>query len=53
MNDSVEDERELNLRVVSTPAFLKTKQWHIDVVNAGQRCLATSTKPVATHAHAV
>ncbi|MBE7566651.1 hypothetical protein [Acidithiobacillus sp. HP-11] len=40
-NDSVEDERELDLSIVSVPAFLKTKQWHIDAVNAGQRCHIT------------
>ncbi|MBU2741552.1 DUF3320 domain-containing protein [Acidithiobacillus albertensis] len=40
-NDSVEDERELSLSIVSVPAFLKTKQWHIDAVNAGQRCHIT------------
>ncbi|EGQ62913.1 hypothetical protein GGI1_15833, partial [Acidithiobacillus sp. GGI-221] len=40
-NDSVEDERELDLSIVSAPTFLKTKQWHIDAVSAGQRCHIT------------
>lgn len=40
-NDSSVDEKALDLSVESTPAFLKTKQWHIDAVNAGQRCHIT------------
>lgn len=40
-NDSVADEKELDLSIESIPAFLKTKQWHIDAVNAGQRCHVT------------
>ncbi|MBU2858199.1 hypothetical protein HF289_15515 [Acidithiobacillus ferrooxidans] len=32
-NDSVADERELDLSIVSVPAFLKTKQWYIDAIN--------------------
>lgn len=40
-NDSVEDEKELDISIESVPAFFKIKQWHIDAVNAGQRCYIT------------
>ncbi len=40
-NDSAVDANELTLSVESVPAFLKSKQWHIDAVNAGQRCHIT------------
>ena len=40
-NDSIADEKELDLSIESITAFLKTKQWHIDAVNAGQRCHIT------------
>ncbi|HQT00099.1 MAG: DNA helicase [Hydrogenophilales bacterium 16-64-46] len=36
INDTSESLAELDLRIESTPAFLKTRHWHIDSVNAGQ-----------------
>jgi very-short-patch-repair endonuclease len=38
INDTSENLAELDLRIESTPAFLKTRHWHIDSVNAGQSC---------------
>ncbi|MBU1223814.1 MAG: DUF3320 domain-containing protein [Gammaproteobacteria bacterium] len=38
INDTSESLAELDLRIESTPAFLKTRHWHIDSVNAGQSC---------------
>lgn len=38
INDTSENWAELDLSIESTPAFLKTKHWHIDSVNAGQNC---------------
>ncbi len=38
VNETAENAKELVLSVESIPAFLKTKHWHIDAVNAGQRC---------------
>lgn len=38
INDTPESLAELDLRIESTPAFLKTRHWHIDSVNAGQNC---------------
>lgn len=40
-NDFGEDEQGLDLSVESVPAFFKPKQWHIDSINAGQRCHIT------------
>lgn len=38
INDTSENLAELDLRIESTPAFLKIRHWHIDSVNAGQSC---------------
>lgn len=38
INDTSENLAELDLRIESTPAFLKTRHWHIDSINAGQSC---------------
>src|SRR5574340_1088441 len=38
INNTSENLAELDLRIESTPAFLKTRHWHIDSVNAGQSC---------------
>lgn len=38
INDTSENLAELDLRIESTPAFLKSRHWHIDSVNAGQNC---------------
>ncbi len=38
VNDTTENLAELDLSIESTPAFLKTKHWYIDIISAGQHC---------------
>ena len=37
VNDSPDEAKDLELRVESSPSFLKPKIWHIDALAAGQR----------------